>query len=461
MTWLAPGFLVAGVVGALAVVALHLIALQRPQRYPLPTARFVPPAAARAASLTSQPTDLVLLLLRALAILLLGAAFARPVLTPARTAVRQVLIVDRTDANASATELRDSVAAYLQPGDALILLDSVAVPGTAADVDSLAGAALVHARASLAAGLIAARRTAALLADSTDSARMVVVSPFARESVVGDASFDLVRAGWPGALLPVRVTGRVDSASLSPIAVPDGDDDPLVAGARLAGAVAAASVRLWRDQPVDSAWATEGGVALVWPSSLPQGWSERPVPDTVGALVVAGRAVLVAPLERWWSAPEGIRVVARWVDGEPAAVEQPLGTGCIRTVGVPLPVKGDVTLRPEFATVLRALSAPCGGARELTPVGEGTLERIAGNGVPTVSLDPLRPANERSPLVPWLLALAMSLLLVEWLVRSRPSSIPGAAGAPSTDALRGAHGRPARKRGSGPDAGRPTGEGAA
>lgn len=420
MTWLAPGFLAAGALAALAVVALHLIALQRPRRYLLPTARFVPAASARAAALTSRPSDWLLLALRALALLVLAAAFARPVVEPERRPLRQLIVVDRTDAAADTAALRDSSLAHFVPGDVVILVDSVARPVAAPAADSLRTLALARTPASLAAGLVAARRAAAALADSTDSLRIVVVSPFAREAM--DAALPAVRAGWPGALRLVRVAARVDTATATPVALGGvADDDAVAAGVHRAGIVAPHGVRILRAAPsaADSAWAGEGGLLVVWAVTKPAGWTDRAAVDSVGALV-AGAATVVAPFTRPWTAPAippGGRVAARWVDGEPAAVDEPLGAGCVRTVGVPLDARGDLTLRPAFGSLLLALVSPCGGARDLAPLSASALDSLRGGGDPAVAVAALRRPDTRTPLVPWLLALSLLLLAAEWAVR--------------------------------------------
>ena len=81
----------------------------------------------------------------------------------------------------------------------------------------------------------------------------------------------------------------------------------------------------------------------------------RAVADTVGA-VVAGDASVVAPFPRAWQAPAGV-APARWVDGAPAALETPLGRGCVRTVGVPVADAGDLVLRPAFRRFVTVLAA--------------------------------------------------------------------------------------------------------
>ncbi|HEU4630687.1 MAG TPA: BatA domain-containing protein [Gemmatimonadaceae bacterium] len=416
MTFLAPWFLAAGAAAALAVVVVHLLALQRPPVAPLPTARFVPDLPARAASRANRPTDRWLLALRVLAVLLLAAAFARPVPTPQRAALRRVLLVDRSRAVGDAAALRDSALARFRPGDAIILFDSAAHVVPAPDADSLRTLRVSVARGSLSAAFVAALRTATALRDSTDSVALAVISPLAAE--LRDAATPALRALWPGALELVRVPAATDSGAPRAIDVRAPTDDPLaVAAGFLGGAAVRWPVRIVRTAPQadDSAWVrSTGGVLVVWPdSAAPPGWRARPV-DTVGAVTAAG-ATLVAPFVRAARAPHDGVVRARWVDGEAAAVETPLGEGCVRAVAVPTAHGGDLALRPAFRELVRVLAAPCGGPRMLDPLDERALAALRGVGAPAVALE--RDAARRSPLVPWLLGAALAALLAELALR--------------------------------------------
>jgi hypothetical protein len=410
VTLLAPWFLAAAGLAALGVVALHLIAVQRPPEAPLPTARFVPDAPARARSRTPRPTDRWLLLLRVLAVLLAGLAFARPVREPERQAVRRVLVVDRSRAVGSAGELRDSVAAWLRPGDALVLFDTAAraVPRPAAE--SLATLTPSGAPARLSAGLVAGLRAAAAVRDSTDSLELVLVSPLAREGV--DAATLAVRREWPALVHLVRVRGATDSAGRAIDARVDASDPLAVAAAGVRGGADARLVRA--AGAADSAFARAGGMLLVWPDSLPTGWSMRAVADTVGA-VVAGDASVVAPFPRAWQAPAGV-APARWVDGAPAALETPLGRGCVRTVGVPVADAGDLVLRPAFRRFVTVLAAPCGGARDLASASEELARALRGSGAARAAARGTG-GPRASSLAPWLLGAAILLLLGEPLLR--------------------------------------------
>ncbi|HEX5580773.1 MAG TPA: BatA domain-containing protein, partial [Gemmatimonadaceae bacterium] len=396
MTFLAPWVLVVAGAAAMAAVALHLIALARPPAAPFPTARFIPDTAARAASRTSRPTDRWLLLLRVVALLMLGAAFARPVRTPERAPLRQILLVDRSRA-ADVGAARDSALARLGPGDAVILFDTVAVSLDASGPDSLRArlgrAEATTAPARLSAALVAASRLATALRDSTDSVRVVVVSPLARESM--DAATIAIRRRWPAALETVRTPlAAVDSARAA-VTVRAPADDPLAIAVALSGAGGRSPVRVVRDHATgaDSAWARDSaGLLLVWPDDAPDGWASRAVPDTMGAVVAAGArddgATLVAPLLRVADAPAHGAVRARWVDGTPAAVESPLGAGCVRQVGVPLSGTGDLALGTSFARFVGAMLAPCGGERDAAPASDADVATLRGEGSSSHALGP-------------------------------------------------------------------------
>lgn len=420
MTFLAPWVLAAAGAAALAAVVLHLIALSRPPAAVLPTARFIPDAPARAASLTRRPTDRWLLLLRVLALLLLGAAFARPVRTPPRVPLRTMLLLDRAD-SATWAAVRDSALARVAPGDVVVAYDTAASLVAAPDVDSLratlGGMDAGAAPSRLSAGLVAASRLASALRDSTDDVRLVVISPLRRES--WDAATAAVRATWPATIEVVRVAAPLPDSAVARVDVRAGADDPLAAAVALVGGVAAVPVRVVRDAIIaaDSVWARDGGVLLVWPDSIPPGWTDRAVADTVGAVVAEGArgATLVAPFVRASDAPAGLAVRARWVDGAVAAVEAPLGTGCVRTVGLPLGDTGDLVLRASFQRFLAAMLEPCGAPRDGTPLTDAALTRLRGDGPSSHTLG--APLSRGASLAGWPLALGLLLLAGEIAAR--------------------------------------------
>ena len=98
MIFLAPWAFVIGALAAAGAVVLHLVAQQRPAAYLLPTARFIPDQRTLVSRVATRPRDLLLLALRALLLLCAGAAFARPVLTPARGTVAHIVLLDRSRA---------------------------------------------------------------------------------------------------------------------------------------------------------------------------------------------------------------------------------------------------------------------------------------------------------------------------------------------------------------------------
>ena len=68
-----------------AVIALHILASKNPRVTPLPTARFIPDVPLRATARAMRLSDVLLLLLRVAAVMLVGLAFARPEVTRGET----------------------------------------------------------------------------------------------------------------------------------------------------------------------------------------------------------------------------------------------------------------------------------------------------------------------------------------------------------------------------------------
>jgi hypothetical protein len=446
LTFLVPAFLIAAGVVAGAVVVIHFIVTRDPRTVPLPTARFAPARPIRAEARAVQPQDLLLLLLRTLMILAVGAALAQPVLRPPRRALVRIFVVDRSRAVANGGEVADSVRARFTAGDALVLFDSMASVIRDNGLDSLARLEPVPYRGRLSAALIAALRTASAMRERADSIELVVVSPLVSEEL--DDATDTVRALWPGAIRLVRVTARRDPGAPRVIAIEGPGDDPLRLALPRGSVHTPPTVRIVRGpiHAVDSTWARGGARVLVhWPigggrevGALGDGWVVRTPPDTVGA-VSAGAVVVVAPLARWAvyrpgprsgaSADGGPpRAVARWVDGEPAAVEERYGAGCIRTVSLELPVRGDLVLEPRLARLVEALTERCGGEPAFALLDEARIAALARSAaswrVPGAALP--TPDTLPTPLVPWLLAAALVLALGELLLRRRIGRAPAA-----------------------------------
>lgn len=414
MSWLLPSALgIAGVAAAVAV-ALHFIARSRPLAETLPTARFVPDRPVYARTRSFALSDLVLLLLRIAAIAVVGAAVAGPMFAP-RGAVARIVVADRSRSVANVAEVRDSVRALLRAGDVLVTFDSSAASGVGGAVDSLRA---TGARGSLSAALAAAVRAGVLAAPKADSLELVLVSPFAAEEI--DEATTRLRAAWPGRIRLVRVGASAEPTSSGRVEVRAVANDGVQAGLALMRPATPASVRIVRGAttPQDSAWAAgEGHVLVHWPAGADDAaWPRRDSIDAIGAVASAG-ATLVARFPRVWML-DG-RAVARWSDGEPAAVEHTVGAGCIRDVGVLLDPASDLTLREPFRRFVTPLLAECGGNRSSRAADSSVIARLAGVG-PVARAAAFRDrASESSVWTPWLLLLGAGLLILEmWMRRS-------------------------------------------
>lgn len=418
MSFLAPFWLAAAAIASVGVVALHLIITQRPPPSPLPTARFVPQGDARASSRAARPTDLLLLLLRCAALLLLGTAFAGPVTHASGSSLARVIVVDRS--RGALGDVRDSAVALTRGGDALVLFDSSAAIVTSGAADSLRALVAGRSRGSLSAALVGARRAARDLARGADSVELVIISPLTADEL--DAASPGLFAQWPGRARLVR-TGAARPAGVAVTLVSDDPDDalrpPIAAlNARAGRGGATAAVRVVRTAPVaaDYAAATSDGAAIVY-------WPRIGTAPPSAQGLWAGNGTLVAPLARL-ALPAGGRIVARWADGERAAAEWPAGRGCVRAIGAGVPPAGDITLQPAFTAIARSLLAPCDGAGAGAAAGDSLAKSFTRTGAAAPAAA-LRSTDESSPFAPWLLAAALLLLTGELFVR-RGSTAPHA-----------------------------------
>ena len=423
MNFLAPIFFYAALGVAAGAIALHFIVTRQPTSSPLPTVRFVPTSAVRVTTVAPVPEDLLLLLVRVLAVLLIGAALARPVIVPHRRPLARVVLADVSRAVGPIDMIRDSARALLGTGDVLVVFDSSARVIRSGATDSASKLARTTRTGRLSPALIAGLRAASTIRDGADSIEMAIISPMRAAEI--DGATQAIRALWPGRIRVVHIAGAADSlAPPAGVQVRADADDPIALATAVAGLAESDSVvRVVRGavSAEDSVWASGGRRTLVrWPvSAAPTGWVARTTPDTSGA-VIAGEAALVTPLERRWRLDSTIavtRVAARWVDGAPAAVERTIGQGCIRDVAITVPSRGDLPLRATFGRFVRALVAPCEAVSGGPAADSGALSALAGNG-PLASHDAVRPPeNVSTPLVPWLLAAAILLVLLELFVR--------------------------------------------
>jgi hypothetical protein len=416
MSWLLPSALIVAGIAALAAIALHFIARSRPVAESLPTARFVPHRPVRARARSMAFSDVLLLLVRVAAVLALGAAVAAPVFAAARGRVARIILVDRSRDVADAGEARDSARALFRDGDVLAVFDTAAARVNGSAIDS----APVDAAGSLSSALAMAVRIAAQISVKTESIELDLVSPLAVEEI-DDATLKL-RAEWPGRVRVVPL--RASSTNARPPRVESNavQNDIVLAGLSLAGILRpSGDVRIVRGHATaaDSAWARDSGnVLLRWPlSDSAADWQPRARIDAIGGLS-SSSGTLIGRFPRVWTLNG--RAIARWVDGEPAAVERSIGRGCIRDVGIVFDPASDITLRAPFRQFVARLLEPCGGARRTeradsafiaTLTGGSTLARLA----PATALRDR--TNESSSWTSWLLGLGALLLIIELVVR--------------------------------------------
>ena len=404
--WLA----LAGIVAAGVVVA-HLFSTNVPPRQVLPTVRFIPQGAPMAVLRTRRLTDVGLLLLRLLAIALLGLALAGARLP--RSGPARVVVVDMSRAVAAVparTEYDDA---------AIVVFDSVARTVSTPVLDTLRPTA---ATGSLSAGIVAAHRAVAGVTTGREGIELVIVSPVVREEV--DSATARLIALWEGPVRIQRVPAAAEPARAA-FALRASGDDPIAASLSAAGREPrAVGVRILRDQPAvaDFAWAHDSARVLVfWPdalsapsaSSASSAWSvrRRENPDTAHGFATETHTV-VGTFHRAHEPPPG-RVIAWWMDGEPAATEVVHGRGCIRVVTIPVDPVGDIALRESFRGFVRSLVGPCGGARDFSAVPDSAILPGSRPGVAA----PAPVTDSRLPLLLALLALAT--VGAEQLLRAR------------------------------------------
>jgi hypothetical protein len=195
-----------------------------------------------------------------------------------------------------------------------------------------------------------------------------------------------------------------------------------------------ATAVLVRDAAVDSSAGivTSTGRALVsWPADArPERAVARAARDTIGG-VLADSSLVVAAFERRWTFPadsiRGAEVVARWIDGEPAAIEWRSGAGCVRSVAVPVSPAGDLVIRDDFVRLVGKLSGGCSASRAPRLVDPQALSMLEGTGG-LAPRDAFLPRGDvRSSIARWLLALALIAAVAELFVRRKRNEAIGVA----------------------------------
>jgi hypothetical protein len=132
-----------------------------------------------------------------------------------------------------------------------------------------------------------------------------------------------------------------------------------------------------------------------------------------------GDEVIVAALGRRPIQSMG-KPIARWADGTVAATETKLGKGCVRDVGVTIPVAGDIALHPPFQRIVRTLLTSCSFIVAERAADSASIAWLRGSSTNAARAGLFRGAAEQpSPLAPWLLGLAITLALAELAVRAK------------------------------------------
>ena len=427
MSFLAPGFFYASLAVAAAVVALHFIVTRQPRAAVLPTARFVPNLPANATARATRPSDLLLMLLRVLLVLLIGAGLARPIFKPSRNKSARVILVDASRSVGDISAVRDSAARYYRDGDALIVFDSAAKVVSANARDSIRAVVKADREGRLSGALVSALRVGSSLRDKADSLELVVVSPLASDEF--DAATDSIRSLWKGKATLVKIGAKeVSATTVAPVQLRSASGDPLaVTVARLGQLAGAATIVRDGINAGDAQPASEGKALVDWPvSARPQRASATAKVDTIGAVVFGSSVVVSAFPRRWAFTPDSIRaarVVARWTDGEPAAIEWTRAKGCVRSVAVPVNPVGDLPLQAGFAQFAREMAGPCAADKVIPSASPAQIASLTGTGG-LASRDSFEPRDDvRSTIAPWLIGLGLIAALAELFVRRRRDEI--------------------------------------
>jgi hypothetical protein len=471
LTFAAPAFLLAGALGVLVPLALHLIRRRPPGRVPLPTARFLAEDPRNAVRL-SRPTDLPLLVLRMLLLLLVGAAFSRPAWIPAPEGTSTVVLLDRgggVDADGWRGGLSAARQALLGPeGEArgeLLLFDSAAVHVPRARVrpalfDSLLAAGPGRAPSDYAAALRAIPSATRALRGA-DSVTVRMISPLSRAGWSPGLA-TLRESAWPGSIQLTRLPMARDTAAVDPPApsrrayVVAGEGGRFVSAAlgalgypvqvipptgldastdTVSPGSGAYFVLTQPDRPTAMELVSRArrGTTLIVASTAVVGsgaWSSMMPwdgPFTVRPNSAGGTMWLGADLRIGGAAgrvegrtAEGARTVAAWDDGRPAATALRTRAGCTVYVGTALE-GGDLPFQAEYPAMLGRLARGCESPVQTTlgqPLDSGALQVLRGRGASSIAANRLGAAGGIA-FGRWLLAAALAVALIETLLAYR------------------------------------------
>lgn len=481
ITVLLPWMLGAALLGSVVVFVWHLLSVRQPPELLLPTARFVPGADARAMARRPKPNDLLLLLLRAVALLAIGAALAGVRCAGGGAQYARLVYADATfDTTTAQSHVPslDSVSVTHAAGDTVGRWQRL-------DLRAEPGVALARVWSDVASLLTAY--------PSIERIELAVVLPATVESRQG---WDAWRAQWPG---PVRVvTHEAGSAAPTHTAPPRTTPtrttptrSVLLRGASSDDVVSSALVVHgsghgseyeseygseygWRVLPRDEAVQQSeaalslvtvaradsvrmpGDYAGVWVQWVDGGGAVR---DTIAAVSAGGRTVVgpfvrrdVAPpsplSERWQmsdassdAAPDAApdaspdaaarrqtawRSIAWWSDGKPAAFARQEGRACMVDVRVEAAAGSDLLLSPDAWGLLDAIVNACSerGVASASLQQPSASDSSASSVVMAVPAERLRarvslPPREADMRWIWaLLAVASVALLLEWRLRA-------------------------------------------
>jgi hypothetical protein len=410
-----------------------------------------------------RPTDLFLLALRVLFLLLLGAALARPSWRPLPRGVTEVVLLDRSAASAGEPWVRavDVARRVLVAPDGtargeLVLFDTAAerisrLRLTGAMFDSLAAGGAGGATSDLTAAFRALPSAAADLRGA-DSIRVRLVSTLPAAAWTPGVA-RLRRAAWPGAVEVDDVGPPADESlheaprSAGARVIAAGDDGAYVRAAlgamghdvsiaRPDGAVddagvfvtlaPVARVEYLLDRASDGATLiVTAAAAASFRDALPWRGGDGAPEAAAGALRFSAD---VRPEGARSRAPGGpapdARVIAAWEDGRAAVAAREHGSGCIVFVATDLE-EGTLPLSAHYPLAMGRLATAC-DSPPAAPAGlrldAGALALLRGEGLPA-AIPAAEVAGERAAggiaLGRWLLALALSLALLETFVAHR------------------------------------------
>lgn len=458
-----PLFLLAGAVAAGIPFLLHLIARRPSERRALPTLRFLR-ADPRATIRLNRPTDRLLLLLRMLLLLLLGAGFARPSWVPEGEGTAEIVLLDRsrgmTDAWIPAVATARRLLLLDPEGrsrGALVLFDTVAtlVPAervTGEFFDSLLSAGPGAALTDYAVALRALPPVACALTGA-DSARATLLSSLRWEGWSPGLA-GVRRAAWPGAL---RLVGLPPARIETPVSV-DSVDVPIrratvvadVGRGRYTRAALEAIGWNVRIQPPERATTdpsdayvvlspmqrpaalrllqrADSGAAVVISADAAPSFGMTPgnaatenlsAARSGGALVFAGGPTVPGAADRIAVSADTGRLLAAWEDGRAASVATPRGEGCLVRVGTSLE-GGTLPLSAAFPAAIERLLSGCAPNASApvandAPLPAGARQVLRGAGRPEIiSLATVADTNRGMPLHRWIFVAALGVALLE------------------------------------------------